>query len=50
MMMIISAYLDFEDCWHIRIPTVIIGISEFLFAVQNESGHVRVMAIVFRNY
>lgn len=47
MMMILSAYYDMKEYGKIRIPTVIIGISEFLFAVQNESGQGRMMSIVF---
>lgn len=46
-MMVVSAYLDLEDYGKIKLPTFIIGISEFLFAVQNESGQGRVMTAVF---
>lgn len=47
MMMIVSAYLDLKEQGRIRIPTVVIGATEFVFAVQNESGQGRVMAVVF---
>ena len=47
MLLVVSSYMDFNSKGKIGIKSIIIAVTGFIFAMQNESGQGRVMIAVF---
>ena len=47
MLLVVSTYIDFDNRRRIGIKSIIITVTGFIFAMQNESGQGRVMIAVF---